>query len=175
MIIWSGRGIFSVLVLIACMFLTVTLFSKEIADYAFAMSFTIAGFFSWFFGKKWNNKPQRILRDEQTGERVTFKNRHTLFWIPMQYIGYIFISGGTIILFQSSVVFGSISIIILVLLVYKDFASTNPEKQKTTEEKIIKKIKVLKEEKQELDEVGEGREKIRIRKEKEDPSRFMPK
>jgi len=101
MVIWSGRGILSVLVLMVSMFVCVSLFHKENADYMFSISFLVAGLFSWFFGKKWN-RSQRILKDEETGKRIILKNRHTLFWIPMQYIGYIFIIGGIVILFQSS-------------------------------------------------------------------------
>jgi hypothetical protein len=173
MLIWSGRGILSVLVFMISMFICVSLFSKEGSDYTFVVSFITTGLFSWFFGNMWNTG-QRVLIDKQTGKKVVFKNQHTLFWIPMQYIGYIFISIGIAILFQNSILFGVISIIIPGVLISKDFFSANPKKQKEQGEKIIKETKILKEEEQELPEINEA-ESIRIKKEKEDPNRFMPK
>ena len=173
MIIWSGRGILSVLVLIISIIACIYILPKECADYGFAVSFLVAGLFSWFFGKRWNSS-QRILKDEKTGQRIVLKNRHTLFWIPMQYIGYIFILVGIVILFQSSVLLGMVSIVMPMVLLYKDFFSTNLGKQKIREERILKESRVLKEEKQELQETEEA-ERTGIGKDRENPSRFMPK
>lgn len=36
-----------------------------------------------------NNKPARLLVDAETGEKVELKPNHSLFWIPMQYWGFI--------------------------------------------------------------------------------------
>ena len=76
------------MVLIASFMLLVGVFSDEYSDYAFILSFLIAAAFSWFFGKKWNTSVVGV--DEVTGQQVTYKPNHSIFWIPMQYWGIIF-------------------------------------------------------------------------------------
>lgn len=104
MIVWSGRGFLPVLVLIATLFICVSTFPEEYADYGFVIAFFIAAIFSWFFGLKWNKKNERIVIDEASGERLKLKNNHSLFWIPMQYWGMIFAILGIVVLFQNSVI-----------------------------------------------------------------------
>lgn len=148
MIVWSGRGFLSIIVLVATLFLCVSILPNEYSDYGFVITAFITGVFSWFFGRKWNLQNERIVVDEKTGQRLKIKNNHTLFWIPMQYWGIIFSLLGIIILFQNSILFGVISSIILLIFIAIPF---------------LKRTSELKPEKE------------RIKKGKEDPSRFMPK
>lgn len=99
MIVWSGRGFLSVVVLIASFIGLASILPKEQSDYGFILSFFIAGAFSWFVGKKWNTV-EKTLIDEESGEEVIYNPNHSLFWIKMQYWGPIFGILGLIILVQ---------------------------------------------------------------------------
>lgn len=90
MIIWSGRGILTPLILVASIILFISISSEEIGVYTFPLSILLAGVANWFLGKKWNNEPGRIVVDEATGERIELKSNHTLFWIKMEYWGVLF-------------------------------------------------------------------------------------
>ena len=98
MLVWSGRGFLSAIVLIASIVLLASVFPKEQANYGFIISFFIAGIFSWFMGKKWNEKEGRTMIDKASGEEVILKPNHSLFWIKMQYWGPIFAVLGLVIL-----------------------------------------------------------------------------
>ena len=100
MIVWSGRGFLSVLVLIACFILFAKVLPDGQADYSFILSFFIAGAFSWFMGKKWNGQEGRTMLDKASGQEVIMKPNHTLFWIKMEYWGIVFVVFGLIILAQ---------------------------------------------------------------------------
>jgi hypothetical protein len=101
MVVWSGKGILSVLVLIVSFVLLVNVIPKAQGDYAFVLSFFIAAAFSWFMGKKWNEGEARTVVDKTTGQEFTLKPNHSLFWIKMQYWGIIFGAFGLVILVQN--------------------------------------------------------------------------
>ena len=103
MVVWSGKGFLSVLVLIVSLFLFVKLMPTEYGDYAFVLSFFIAAVFSWFMGKKWNEEETRTLVDKASGQEIILKPNHSLFWIKLQYWGIIFGAFGLIILIQALV------------------------------------------------------------------------
>ncbi|WP_422360404.1 hypothetical protein [Reichenbachiella sp.] len=90
MIIWSGRGILTPLILIASIVLFISISSESVGVYTFPLSILLAGAANWYLGKKWNNTPDRIVVDETTGERIELKSNHTLFWIKMEYWGVLF-------------------------------------------------------------------------------------
>lgn len=100
MIIWSGRGVLSVLVLILSFAIFASVFPKGYSDIVFVLSFLIAALFSWYMGKKWNSAETKTLIDKETGQEVILKPNHSLFWIPMQYWGPIFAAHSLIILVQ---------------------------------------------------------------------------
>ena len=87
MIIWSGRGILTPLILIAFIILSFSIYYEEVGTYTFPLSILLAGVANWYLGKKWNGAPGRIMVDEATGERFEYKPNHTLFWIKMEYWG----------------------------------------------------------------------------------------
>jgi len=39
----------------------------------------------WFIGRRLNNKPRRRMIDEKTGSMVEIKEKHSLFWTPMEW------------------------------------------------------------------------------------------
>lgn len=100
MIVWSGKGFLSVLVLVVTFVLLVMILPKEQADLAFIGGFFVAAAFSWFMGKKWNEEEGRTMIDKATRQEIVIKPNHTLFWIKMQYWGIIFGVFGLIILIQ---------------------------------------------------------------------------
>lgn len=101
MIVWSGKGLLSVIVLVASFVLLVNIFPKEQSDYAFVLAFFTAGAFSWFMGKKWNEEGGRTVIDKASGQEILLKENHSLFWIKLQYWGIIFSAFGFIILMQN--------------------------------------------------------------------------
>jgi len=62
-----------------------------------------AGYAIWRLGKRWNG-PGRELVDPATGERVVLKQGHSLFFVPIEWWGQIFIVLG--ILFAIATLFG---------------------------------------------------------------------
>jgi len=101
MIVWSGRGVLSLLVLLVAFFLFNSIIPKEYSDYAFALGFFSAAAFSWFFGKKWNEEEARTFIDKATGQEIALSPNYSIFWIKMQYWGIIFGVVGLIFLVQA--------------------------------------------------------------------------
>ncbi|SEB84741.1 hypothetical protein SAMN04489761_1942 [Tenacibaculum sp. MAR_2009_124] len=89
MIIWSGRGILSIAILLISFLILNFIIPFEFRQYIFTLSFFITGAFSWYFGKKWNTNG-KIMIDKASGQEVLLKPNHSLFWIKMQYWGIVF-------------------------------------------------------------------------------------
>lgn len=117
MIVWTGKGILIPVVAIVTLFLGIYLFPQSLEDYSFVLAAWLSGLFSWHFGKKWNGVVKQSLVDEKTGERFELKTNHSLFWVPMQYWGIILALLGIIILYQNSVLFAVIALIILAIII----------------------------------------------------------
>lgn len=100
MLVWSGKGILSVLVLIAGVVVFGIILPKEQFDYVLIISLFSAAAFSWFMGKKWNGEEGQIFIDKASGQEVAVRPNHSLFWIKMQYWGIIFSVFALIILVQ---------------------------------------------------------------------------
>ncbi|UXP30972.1 hypothetical protein N6H18_11485 [Reichenbachiella agarivorans] len=105
MVVWSGRGILSVLVLLLSFVGFIIVLPKGYELHAVSYALLITGIFSWFLGKRWNNHPGRIIIDKNTGEKINLKTNHSIFWIPMQYWGILFTLLGLWILYLE--LFGS--------------------------------------------------------------------
>lgn len=146
MLVWSGKGIYAIIVLVVFLFVCSNIFPTELSDYGFVTALVIAGAFSWVYGFKWNKAPSNNLIGEQSDGRVKAKNGHRLFWIPLQYWGIIFPVIGSIILFQNSVVGGIIATLILAIAVFfqfKDELRIVPVKSKTEMAKIVANNKLI--------------------------------
>ena len=180
MIVWSGRGFLSIIVLLVTLFLSVSIFSTENADYGFITTAFVTGIFSWYFGKKWNTKNERIVIDEKTGQRLKIKNYHTLFWIPMQYWGIIFSSLGIIILYQNSLIFGIIATVILLIFILIPLISQKTktfEKPETFEKKKFDSNSEIKKTNSSSEIISELKKESSNNKQfkSSDHSKFMPK
>jgi hypothetical protein len=45
----------------------------------------IAGAFVWKVGVRLNSTPGRVVIDKETGQELTLRQHHSLFFVPMQY------------------------------------------------------------------------------------------
>lgn len=92
MIIWTGRGGIALLFLSLFSLSLIGLGVDE--DYAFAYGTLIAALPTYIVGRMWNSP--RVDIDPDTGSEVMWKPNHTMFWIPMQYWGIIYVIIGII-------------------------------------------------------------------------------
>jgi hypothetical protein len=102
LIIWKGLGFLVPVIAFACFllmdFLTGRVDETYYSNHAWPMivagllAAAIIGPLGWWL----NRRPGRTLRDEATGERVTLRSAHSLFWVPMEYwaiIVFLFATG----------------------------------------------------------------------------------
>jgi len=91
MIIWRGWGILTVVILALAGGLTVAAAGKAIeaaggnVGYAVVLGLLVAAAVNWVVGRRLNGRPARELVDVRTGERVTLRASHALFFVPMQW------------------------------------------------------------------------------------------
>lgn len=52
-----------------------------------AVMFIISGVMSWYLGKYINKPDGKVYIDTETGEKVMFNKKHSLFFIKMEYWG----------------------------------------------------------------------------------------
>lgn len=143
MIIWSGRGILSILVPIATFILMVLILPDKVSDHGLIFSLYFAGIFSWVFGNRWNRK--RFYFDEATGKLCYTKNRHTLFCFPIQFWGIIFLFIAIIIKYQKEIwIVLFFSIMLIGYFIY--FYGLQNKKMVVTKEEVIPTIIETKEE-----------------------------
>ncbi len=83
MLIWTGWGILCPILLFGGIFLGEDFIHETYGD---GIGLAIAAVVNFFIARKVNNPANdRIVVDEQTGERLAIKKRSTLFWIPMEW------------------------------------------------------------------------------------------
>jgi hypothetical protein len=94
--IWTGKGFWVLVCVIADFILTASIGSalgyKDNTLQIFILEFVIAVIVFlpiWFLGKKWNAKSHTFI-EKETGKEIVLKNRHKVFWIPMQYWAIIY-------------------------------------------------------------------------------------
>jgi hypothetical protein len=54
----------------------------------------------WYIGKTLSDRPGRLLVDPKTGHEIELKNKHTLFWIPLQWTSLLVAALGVSLLFR---------------------------------------------------------------------------
>ncbi len=125
MIVWSGRGILSVLVLTVTFIVCIYALPDGYARYGLVIPLFITGIFSWIYGIKWNNNSGTSIYEE-TGKRVTSGNKHSLFWIKMEYWGIIFVALGIIFIDKNSILDWALAgVVLLIFIFYKLRAASN--------------------------------------------------
>ena len=167
MIVWSGRGFLIVLIFVACMFLGNLIFPKGMADYVFIFTGLVLAIFCWIAGMAWNTKKDRMVTDDETGQKILLKGGgHNFFWIPMQYWGIIFAILTIVILFQNSMwlAIGATVVFCTIIFIYQ-MKKLKENKNEST----------MNSEPKQPEGVETEEERLKRRAEKEDHSRFMPK
>ena len=106
--------------------------------------------------------------DEQTGEKLLLKNNHSLFWIKMEYWGLIFFVLGIVILSQNSMV-GAV-VATMILLGYIFLGRKKTERDTEVKTAAMQSQAVTSNRNTNVSEEN----RMNIRKEKENPNRFMP-
>ncbi len=105
-IIWSGKG-FLVAVFTFGFSLVANLIANSLTGseaywdahmWPFAVSLFPSAVACWFVGRVFQNRKARVLIDPKTGEVVTLRESHTLFFIPMIWWGPILAAIGVIVL-----------------------------------------------------------------------------
>lgn len=166
MIVWSGRGILAALFLLLFGVGAIWSFPESWAnDISFVFAFAVAGLASYFLGTAWN--AEKIVFHEKEQQYFRHKNTHTLFWIPMQYIGLLFLVISVVILVQSSVLWGIIlGVVLLGIVGFKTWKEKGiaPLEGKA---QVVSRNQVQPMEEKEVEEKRQAAY--------EDPTRFMPK
>lgn len=83
MIVWSGFGFLTAVLALLGLLIGNSLPGS--IPYHASIGILLGAVVNWFVGKKLNNTPGRILVDEETGERLQYKRKHTFFWIAMEW------------------------------------------------------------------------------------------
>ncbi len=105
MIVWQGLGFLGLLIPIVTGFVTVVLANAllgqaYVATHAWPVGLGVllgAGGVSLLSQKL--DQPGRTLVDQATGQTVVLKRKHTLFWIPLNYLAVVIAAVGTFLLF----------------------------------------------------------------------------
>ena len=100
MIIWQGFGIMALILPILLSLPFSALFQNS---KAMAIGWLIGGIILFLWGKKLHNPETNItILYDENGQGYKFKKHNdTLFWIPMEYCGILWIVGSVIYLFTA--------------------------------------------------------------------------
>ena len=107
MIIWNGWGFLVAVIGFGCFFLAELITETAFNDDTYyqthgwpkLVACIVAAVMVFPIGLWLNHRGARRLIDPETNEEVVLKNDHSLFFIPMQYWGPIFLVLGVIMLF----------------------------------------------------------------------------
>lgn len=89
MIIWQGFGFLAALIPFVLLVL-LSLFDKSNTfTYGNELVLAISAIAVWFLGKKLNGTKGKVLIDPETKQEVLLKDKHTMFWIPMEWYGLV--------------------------------------------------------------------------------------
>lgn len=91
MLFWKGWGIIGILFPMLIALLLASLgFTDENSNWIYLIGLLLSAVAVWFIGKRLNKDKDEIFTNERTGERFKLGNRHTLFFIPLQYYAFIY-------------------------------------------------------------------------------------
>ena len=102
MIIWSGWGVLSALIIVLSfvggVVLDLQLTKVGVpAPTGILLAWLAGAALNWVVGQRLNGKPGRELIDARTGQRVLLVPNHTLFWIKMQYYSVVMLLLGALV------------------------------------------------------------------------------
>lgn len=87
-IVWQGWGLLSIVIPVA---FAVAGAALGLGDTGIAIGVFIGAIVNAWLGYKLNTKPGKILVDPATEEQVELRRKHTVFWIPMQYLSVLWL------------------------------------------------------------------------------------
>lgn len=107
MIIWRGWGILVFLITIAVMVIFQGIVGAVFGDPQFYKSndwpkgaaLLLSGVAVYFAGRYFNGKAGRVMTDKATGREVALRRIHSMFFIPMEYWGFILAAIGLVLFF----------------------------------------------------------------------------
>jgi len=110
LLIWRGAGglviLIGVLAAVLTNLIASSLFQEDnyFQRHAWAQAAALwgSGVACWFLGRYLHGKPGRVLIDKATGEEVTLKPNHSLFFIKLEYWGPILFLIGLAVLLRAS-------------------------------------------------------------------------
>ncbi len=71
--------------MIALLALIFGLDKPELIYFGTGLAMAASAITIWEIGTRLNRAPDKKLIDPETNEEIVFKNKHTLFWVPMQW------------------------------------------------------------------------------------------
>lgn len=103
MLVWRGWGILVILLTVACMFGTQVIMNAALGTGAYqewmaGVALLLAAIPVWLIGRRLNGRPGRTLVDQATGQQVTLRARHDLFFITMEYWAPLLAVAGVLLL-----------------------------------------------------------------------------
>lgn len=104
MIVWTGRGILSLLFPGLVIFLLVFFKDSTYEMLVFLSVEVPVNLLMWYFGKKWNATV--VYFDTQDQQYYKTENDHTVFWIPMQYVSLVILVNVLLALFAENIYIG---------------------------------------------------------------------
>ena len=107
MIVWSGLGFLTAIIVLGCLVGVEHGTESWLNDSHYYQShgwpkmagLLISAVVVWFVGNYLNRRGERVLVDPKTGEQVVLDARHTFFFIPMQYFAPILVVLAVVFLF----------------------------------------------------------------------------
>ena len=106
MLIWRGYGLLGLVIPWFCVVFLKSFFEilpfenhETLSLYGLSISCFIGGLITYLWGKKLNSVKPKILYDEER-KKYIITTKHTLFWIPMQYFGIIYMILSIFLLFN---------------------------------------------------------------------------
>ncbi|POA33816.1 MULTISPECIES: hypothetical protein [unclassified Pseudomonas] len=96
-IIWQGWGVLSILIPLLCIVPFAGLFN----GLGLGVGLLVGAAVNAYIGHKLNNQPGKTYIDKNTGGEVIFRKKHTLFYVPMQYVSVLWAVVGVFALFSA--------------------------------------------------------------------------
>ena len=107
MIIWKGRGFVIAFVAFFCLLVTEWSVEYLLADTAYyqehgwpkLVGFWLAAIITYALSLTVLKTQERIVVDQKSGEKITLRDNHTLFFIDIKYIAFVFFILGIVFFF----------------------------------------------------------------------------